>query len=74
MVSKKHLFLVKLVRLEVGYAVASLQAVVEAGTKYSDGIGFRYSFRFIKGHVLPTQNLQIKCRVQLTFLDSKVTV
>ena len=39
--------LVKLVRLEVvgvGLPEASLQAVMEAGTKYSDGIGFSYSF------------------------------
>ena len=42
--------MVKLVRLEVvsvGLPKASLQAVMEAGTKYSDGIGFRYSFRYV---------------------------
>ena len=51
--------MIKLVRLVVigfGLPKASLQAVMEAGTKYSDGIGFRYSFRYIfqTGHARST--------------------
>ena len=35
----------------VGLLEASLQAVMEAGTKYSDGIGFRYSLDLLRAHV-----------------------